>query len=179
MWNIKHIRYSFKTVVNLVNVCKNTCINIFFDDGTFCIMQQQSYRGCWDGTCAAKVKNINTMKCAGLVTLLLHFSNVLLWFDLSPEKKKWKNVILQFAVIKEQFQPVSHTQTTQFCLVSQLVAELNLTICVSSSHVLTWICFDVVHLVEVFRDEKLLIDKQTHTQKTSFKSNNCPDPTGS
>lgn len=34
-----------------------------------------------------------------------------------------------------------------------------------SSHILTWIRLDMVHLVEIFRDKKLLKSKQTHTQK--------------
>lgn len=29
-------------------------------------------------------------------------------------------------------------------------------VCLISCHILTWICFDVVHLIEIFRDKKLL-----------------------
>lgn len=32
---------------------------------------------------------------------------------------------------------------------------------------LTWICFDMVHLVEIFRNKKLLEGKQTHKRNKS------------
>lgn len=47
-----------------------------------------------------------------------------------------------------------------------LIHDIYIRVWASSSHILTWICFDVVHLVEIFRDEKLLEGKQTNT---SFK----------